>query len=161
MSNTYKTVKKCLLCGCTFESYTCSHGKYCSLSHAYLHRTVLGYMATKSEMRRLSVPIKAWLAGFWEGEGNLSIRPKYRNYNLSIAQNEKRVIYFIKKLVPSGTVYTHKCKNTIMTQFMLHGIGSSLAFIESILPYVHSKKRIKTINEFLTKVNIKGFKQYV
>lgn len=161
MNKIYKIIKKCLLCGKLFERYICSHGKYCSLSHAYLYRTLIGYLRTKMEMDKLSISTKAWLAGFWEGEGNLTIRPNYRNYNLSISQNEKKVIYFIKRLIPSGVVYTRKCKNTMMTTFILHGIGSSLAFIESILPYVHSKKRTRIINNFLNNTKIKGFKKHV
>ena len=161
MNSKYKILKKCLLCNKTFESYISSNNKYCSLSHAYLHRTIIGYRITKLEMRKLSNINLAWIAGFWEGEGTLTIRKKYRNFNISVAQNEKKVIRFIKKLIPSGSIYTHTCKKTIMTSFMLHGIGASLAFIKYILPYIHSQKRKKSIIRFINIAKLKGFKKYV
>ena len=159
--NNYEEYRNCLLCSKKFRTYKRMSRKYCNLTHSYIHRTVKSYLITKKEILKLNKTTLSWLSGFWEGEGYLTLRHGYRNYNLSISQNEKNVINYIKQIIPSGKVLTYKVKNTIMTCFTLHGIGAALAFVEGIYPYIHTNKRKKTIEKFLKIVKHKGFKKYV
>jgi len=160
-NNSLKKIYKCLLCGHKFRTYKSSNRKYCKLEHSYIHRSLLGYIKTKKIMMKLSKNFICWLTGFWEGEGCISNRPGYRNFNCSIAQNEYYVIHKIKQQIPIGHIYRHLSCKTIMYHFVLNGIGASVAFIETILPYVKSLKRKKQIKRLFQESRIYNFKKYI
>jgi len=151
----------CKLCDKKFMAYKSNKQIFCCLSHAYLYKTMKSYNKTISELKLLNVKELSWLTGFFEGEGCLIKHKTHRQYQLSIAQNELKVVNYINRLIPSGKTYKSKTGNTVMYSFVLHGIGSVYAFIKTIKDYTHTDKRKNSIISFLKDTKLKDINKYV
>jgi len=147
-----KKIKKyCLVCEKEFISYKSSNRKYCKLECAYLSRSLKNYKTMKIKLNKLNIPFKAWLVGFWEGEGYIFKRPNNRNYSLHISQNDLSVFKQIKNKLKTGSIrHAILPSGNIHYHYHVANLGDTLALAEGFIKFVKIPRRkrqlIKVIN---------------
>ena len=93
----------------------------------------------------------AWIAGFWEGEGNVS--PRYRQFSknpeitISITQKDPSALNYVKKLLKTGNVYKYRNNEFTCHKFIITKTAISKLFIKKIIPYIKSNHRIRQIKK--------------
>lgn len=98
----------------------------------------------------------AWIAGFFEGEGNFGPNTKQKKYHcpvVQIAQTYREPLDFIYQYTGFGKVYGPYGPYTTQTkpyyQYSIYG-NDALEFIDMILPFLFSKgdQVRKVLNEY-------------
>jgi len=93
----------------------------------------------------------AYVAGFFDGEGTISVYHKNQRFSATIAQKRKPVLEYIANLFGTGTFqYTEK---TEMWAWRLRNLSDSYIFLLCIYPYLIVKKEEAEI--FFEKVDKK------
>ncbi len=80
----------------------------------------------------------AWLAGFIDGEGSITVQSGRRQLRISIPQNDIRPLQRIYDIVQKGSIYK---KGKVAYQYMLCGNVQVEDLIEKIWPYLSEPKR--------------------
>ena len=91
----------------------------------------------------------SYIAGFFEGEGCISISNK-NVLIITIGQKDKTILDKIKSYINYGHIYSYLNKKTNQTYYNLRFAGKhSLLFLKKILPYCEIKTN--QINNIISK----------
>lgn len=157
----YKEKIKCVTCKRIFEDYKSSHTRFCSLECAYLYRPIPKYKQFKKHLKTVSKSFLLWFTGFWEGEGNISIRPNVRSITIQVSQNDKNIIELIRKSLQTGKIYSSRLKSGKKHyHFIIANLGESLALAETLIKYVKIVKRKRELKTILNLNTAKRIGQY-
>jgi len=146
--------KKCLICKKVMSqtSQYMKERKYC-LQCSRKRKVVFDYLKFKKKFNKIPRVFLAWLTGFYEGEGNVGISDNYLRH-LQITQKEKEPLLIIKRHLKIGHIRkeTNKRKYYVH-RFVISRRGIIIALLETMLPFMKSKLRIKKSKYLLKEYN--------
>jgi hypothetical protein len=98
------------------------------------------------EVRRLSAPRAAYIAGLIDGEGTITLARKYKGGNrqliVSISNTERVLLDFVLRAVGAGKITRKRTTRTHHTPSYTYAIGNrqALNLLEQIQPYLQTYK---------------------
>ncbi len=107
------------------------------------------------EVNTLSAVDAAYLAGFIDGEGTVTLTRKHKNENrqlaITISNTERQILEFSLKIIGAGKITNKRTSKPHHTPSFTYAIYNrqALILLEQIEPYLHSYKvkRAKLILE--------------
>ena len=103
-------------------------------------------MASYRKVQSLSPTDTAYIAGFIDGEGTITLSRKHRGENrqlvISISNTEREILDYIKQVVGAGKITNKKIYHDNHTPSMTYAITNrqALDLLEQIFPYLRSYK---------------------
>ena len=92
----------------------------------------------------------AWVAGLFEGEGSIHIRPTQRGVVLSLSSTDLDILNRLQEL--TGGLIRQKIRRSApahwkpVWEWKLHSISETKALLNSLLPYFGERRACKTLD---------------
>ncbi len=105
-----------------------------------------GRMGTTMEVRTLSPPEAAYIAGLIDGEGTVTLTRKYRGGNrqlaVTISNTERPLLGFVLRTVGAGKITRKRIAFTHHTPSFAYAISNrqALRLLEQVQPYLRTYK---------------------